>query len=62
MPAYAEKKKAQPEIPAEKQRLAASLFGGSSGQRAANGVRGSKPAANWPAAGGLKEKTPSTAF
>ena len=58
---YSERKKAQPEIPAEKQRLAASLFGGSSGQRATNGVKGSKPAANRPAAGNLKEKTPSTA-
>jgi AP-4 complex subunit epsilon-1 len=58
---YTERKKAQPEIPAEKQRLAASLFGGSSGQRAKNGVKGSKPAANRPAAGNLKEKTPSTA-
>lgn len=58
---YIEKKKAQPEIPAEKQRLAASLFGGSSGQRAANGVKGSKPTASRPAAGGSKEKTPSTA-
>lgn len=57
MPVYTEKKKAQPEIPAEKQRLAASLFGGSSGQRAANGVKGSKPAPNRPAAGNLKAST-----
>ncbi|KAG0630461.1 hypothetical protein M758_1G179700 [Ceratodon purpureus] len=58
---YTEKKKAQPEIPAEKQRLAASLFGGSSGKRDANGVKGSKPAPNRPAAGNSKEKIPSTA-
>lgn len=37
-----ERKKEKPDIPAEKQRLAASLFGGSKG---ANGVRGSKAAA-----------------
>jgi len=41
-----EKKKTQPEIPAEKQRLAASLFGGSSSQKAANGgAKVLKPAA-----------------
>lgn len=39
-----EKKKVQQEIPAEKQRLAASLFGGSSNQKAANGAKVSKPA------------------
>lgn len=64
-------KKTQPEIPAEKQRLAASLFGGSSSQKAANGVKGSKPAAaanlrpgekgasSKPS--GLKEKIPNIA-
>jgi len=56
-PRNVEKKKAQPEIPAEKQRLAASLFGGSSSQKAANGVKGSKPAASRP----VKEKIPNTA-
>ena len=41
-----EKRKVQPEIPAEKQRLAASLFGGSSNQKAANGAKVSNSAAN----------------
>lgn len=41
-----ENKKVQPEVPAERQRLAASLFGGSSNRKAANGTQVSKPAAN----------------
>lgn len=63
-----ERKKAQPEIPAEKQRLAASLFGGSSSQKAANGgAKVSVPAANLrpgelgaPPRPGVKDKIPNT--